>query len=180
MTHLVLVPLKRSDGRAQLQNPCDTKRFIISARDSSHIKTSQGVNCRTFYANVRRPPGPGPEAATARDQPETKSLNFDEPNSKSGLQGSGRRARPEEGAVPSGRPAPSSLRGGGRFEQPECVSAQRRRVGRLSPAPHSTQVAGLCRPSSVSPAAPDGHAGNVFFLLRQRRKLRDSESQHRS
>ena len=112
--------------------------FFISARDSSHIKTSQGVNCRTFYANVRRPPGPGPGAATARDEPETKSLNFDEPNSKSGLQGSGRRARPAEGAVPSGRPAPSSLRGGGRFEQPECVSAQRRRVGRLSPAPHST------------------------------------------
>ena len=31
------VPLKQSDGRAQLQNPYDTNSFFISARDSSHI-----------------------------------------------------------------------------------------------------------------------------------------------
>ena len=35
--------------------------FIITARDSSHKHTPQGVNCRTFNANVRSswPPGPG-------------------------------------------------------------------------------------------------------------------------
>ena len=35
MTNL-RVPLKRSDGREQWQNPCNTKR-LFSARDSSHI-----------------------------------------------------------------------------------------------------------------------------------------------
>ena len=36
MTNL-RVPLKRSDGREQWQNPCNTKRLLFSARDSSHI-----------------------------------------------------------------------------------------------------------------------------------------------
>ena len=45
MTNL-RVPLQRSDSddRAQWQYPCDTKRLTsISARDSSHKYTSQGV-----------------------------------------------------------------------------------------------------------------------------------------
>ena len=36
MTNL-RVPLKLSDGRAQWQNPCDTKRLLFSARDLSRI-----------------------------------------------------------------------------------------------------------------------------------------------
>ena len=40
--------------------------FIISARDSNHKFTQQGVNCRAFYANVHGLPGPGQGAVTAR------------------------------------------------------------------------------------------------------------------
>ena len=41
---------------------------IVSARDSSHKHIPQGVNCRTFYANVRRCPGPRPRAGLAAMQ----------------------------------------------------------------------------------------------------------------
>ena len=55
---IILVLLKRSlgvtvgrNGRIKAIRIYET--FIISVRDSSHKYTKQGVNCRTFYANVR-------------------------------------------------------------------------------------------------------------------------------
>ena len=54
------VPLQRSEGRAQMQNPYDTKRLlsllVIRAINLKQLE-SVLVNCRTFkfkfYANVR-------------------------------------------------------------------------------------------------------------------------------
>ena len=62
--------------RVDWQNSCDTISLPV-------IKyTSQGVNCRTFYANFRSPPGPGPGAVTSH-----------RPNSNLGSGARGRRAR---------------------------------------------------------------------------------------
>ena len=49
--------------------------FVISARDSNHKYTQrQGVNCRTFYANVHWPPGPGSGSCDALSVPMTRTL----------------------------------------------------------------------------------------------------------
>ena len=45
------VSLQLRDGRA-LADSIRYETFIIFARDSSYKYTPQGVNCRTFYANV--------------------------------------------------------------------------------------------------------------------------------
>ena len=93
--------------------------FIIYARDSSHIYTYQGVNCRTFYANVRHCPLTSRPRGGSCDEPPTKL-------GRARVEGPGPHPPPVPAReAPSGHPAGAV---GGGAEECVCRSAQHRRL----------------------------------------------------